>query len=112
MARRRTHIPLMFSEREPCWSHEAAGNRAFLDHSSMETSPETTQKTGEKARGKKRKRILELITDNPSLSLQELANEIGISLNGIVWQIKKEKILERVGPDKGGGWKVLKEEGE
>ena len=82
--------------------------------SSMETSPKTTQKTGEKAREKTRKRILELITDNPSLSLQELANEIGISRNGIVWQIKKlkkEKILERVGPDKGGGWKILKEEG-
>ena len=91
----------------------------FSFPSSRKTSPKTTQKTtqktGEKAREKTRKRILELITDNPSLSLQELANEIGISRNGIVWQIKKlkkEKILERVGPDKGGGWKILKEEGE
>jgi predicted HTH transcriptional regulator len=52
--------------------------------------------------------------ESPSLSLQEVANEIGISHNGIICQIKKlkkEEILEWVEPDKCGG-KVLKEERE
>ena len=73
----------------------------------QKTTQKTIQKTGEKTQGK----ILDLISANPSLSLQELADMIGMSRAGIVWQIKKlkkENRIERVGPDKGGSWKILK----
>ncbi len=75
------------------------------------TIKKTTKKTGEKTRTNTTEKILDLISADPSLSIQELADKTGISFGGIAWQIKKlkkENRLERVGPDKGGSWKILK----
>jgi ATP-dependent DNA helicase RecG len=74
-------------------------------------NPEPIQKTIQKPREKTQEKLLALIETDPFLSLQELADKIGISRAGIAWQIKnlkKEKRLKRVGPDKGGSWKILK----
>ncbi len=63
---------------------------------------ETTQKTTQK--------ILEIIKENPRITKRELASLIGISENGIKFDInslKKNRLLKRVGPDKGGYWEVL-----
>ena len=63
---------------------------------------ETTQKTTQK--------ILEAIRKNPSITRKELASITGISENGIKFHIsslKQKNVLKRVGPDKGGYWKVL-----
>ena len=51
-----------------------------------------------------------LIAADPSITTAELANRIGITAKGIEWQIgrlRKMGILERVGPAKGGHWKVV-----
>ena len=58
---------------------------------------ETTQKTTQK--------ILELIAANPRISRIELAAVIGITADGIKYQLdkmRKDGVIKRVGPDKGG----------
>ena len=63
----------------------------------------TTQKTTQK--------ILELIKEKPRITRKELAEKIGISEEGIKFnlnQLKKQNKIKRVGPDKGGYWEILK----
>ena len=64
----------------------------------------TTQKTTQK--------ILEIIGDNPRVSRKELALLIGgITEDGIKYhlnRLKEQGILKRIGPDKGGYWKIVK----
>ncbi len=65
------------------------------------TTPETRVKT--------REEILKLISENPSISTEDMSNRIGISKKGIEWQImrlKKDGTIQRIGPAKGGYWKV------
>ena len=55
--------------------------------------------------------ILELMIDNPYVSVVELAKTIGISVNSIMRNIDylRGKYLRRVGPDKGGFWEIIEE---
>ncbi len=56
-------------------------------------------------------KILKLLENNPQMSQRELSKVTGLTQRGIEWNIKKLKAtgrLQRVGPDKGGHWKVLK----
>jgi predicted HTH transcriptional regulator len=58
------------------------------------------------------KNILELIEDNPTISFDELSEKIGISRRAIIKNTNKLKqlgLLKRIGPDKGGYWKINKE---
>ncbi|MDO4319654.1 MAG: Fic family protein [Bacteroidales bacterium] len=58
---------------------------------------------------KTRDKIVDLLRRNPKLSATALATEIGISAKGIqrhLANLKAEGILHRIGPDKGGHWKV------
>lgn len=67
------------------------------------------EKTREKPRKKTREIILELISKTPDITTARLAEETGLTPKGIEWQIaqlKKNGLLERVGPDKGGYWKI------
>jgi len=43
--------------------------------------------------------------------MNQLAEQIGLTQNAIEWQIaqlKKQGRLKRIGPDRGGHWKVIK----
>ena len=84
---------------------------------------DTGEKTGEKAdpprektegtREIAREKILALITADPEITTARMAEEIGISTKGIEWQIRRLKStgrLERIGPDKGGRWRVTGED--
>ena len=53
--------------------------------------------------------ILELMIDNPYISVVELAKAVGISVNSIMRNIDymRGKYLRRVGPDKGGFWEII-----
>ena len=58
---------------------------------------------------KTRDRVLELLRQNPRMSASALGAEIGISAKGIhrhLSALKAEGILRRVGPAKGGEWRV------
>lgn len=54
-------------------------------------------------------KILTLPSENPKMSIPELASALNMSVGGIRYQIdklKKSGALERIGADKGGYWKV------
>ena len=62
-----------------------------------------------KIRVKTRVKIIELIKENPSITIPEIASETGLTVKGIEWNLKKLKEdgkLKRIGPDKGGYWAV------
>jgi len=93
-------------------SYEFTGLMMTFQARGGEISPETTQKTRGKTRGKTREKILKLVLEDASISIEEMSNRIGITQKGIEWQImrlKKDGILERIGPAKGGYWKIIKE---
>jgi ATP-dependent DNA helicase RecG len=69
----------------------------------------TREKPREKPREKTREIILELMRKTPDITTARLAELTGLTPKGIEWQIaqlKKNGLIERVGPDKGGHWKV------
>lgn len=54
-------------------------------------------------------RILQLLKNNPKLSILQLSRELGISNTAIDKNLKRLKdkgLLRRIGPDKGGHWQV------
>jgi ATP-dependent DNA helicase RecG len=62
-----------------------------------------------KTRVKTREKLLELISANPNITNQELADILELTVKGIEWQIKKLKEdgkLERIGGAKGGHWEI------
>lgn len=71
----------------------------------------TTQKTTQKNKlNDNQKKIVECIKNNPKITRCELASKLNISSDGVKYNLKKlkdNKIIERVGPDKGGYWKVM-----
>ena len=63
----------------------------------------------EGGRGKTRDIILGLLSKHPFFTTADLAATIGISAKGIekhLSKLKSEGVLKRIGPDKGGHWKV------
>lgn len=54
-------------------------------------------------------RIVEIMRDNPQITISELSNIIGMSNSGIkknIAKLKEDGVIERVGSDKSGSWKV------
>jgi len=79
-----------------------ASTSARIDRASEEPSEETSEETAT--------RILVLLNEQPSLSARKLAEHLGLSQRAVELQIAKLKSmgkLVRVGPKKGGYWKVL-----
>lgn len=67
------------------------------------TTQETTQKTTQE-------KIIELIKKDPSITQIEMANKLGITRDGVSYNIKilKENgVIERVGSLKKGSWKII-----
>jgi predicted HTH transcriptional regulator len=59
---------------------------------------------------KSREKIKALIKENPNITTMEMSEIIGISIKGIekhIANLKKEGIIDRIGADKGGNWKIL-----
>jgi ATP-dependent DNA helicase RecG len=58
---------------------------------------------------KSREKILELIKAEPSVTMLNLADSLRVSVKAIekhMASLKKSGRLERVGPDKGGYWRI------
>ena len=70
------------------------------------------EKVGEKIYtqlSEKQKTIIATMLNNPTISAKELSRIIGISQRKIeenIKKLKKKEIIKRIGPDKGGYWKV------
>jgi len=88
--------------------HEAF--RAEIADSTEKTVVKTTEKTGMKTGMKTVDAIISLIRENPSITHDELSEQLGRARSTIIEQISKLKALgrlRRVGPDKGGHWEVV-----
>ena len=72
----------------------------------VEPTP-SSQKNSQKSSQK----IIELIKENAGITTQAMADNLGISRRAVAKAIAKlqaEKIIRRVGPDKGGHWEIIK----
>lgn len=72
-----------------------------IEKTNGEPESKTTQKVTEK--------IIEEIKKNSSITRKELADKVGISKDGVKYNLgnlKKLGMIKRVGPDKGGYWEV------
>ena len=59
-------------------------------------------------------RIIDLIRKKPDITRQKLAEEIGISPDGVKYHLtslKNKGTIKRVGPDRGGYWEISKNGG-
>ena len=74
----------------------------------IEKMIERAKMNGDKLTGN-RITILELMTDNPYVSVIELSKAVGISVNSIMRNIDymRGKYLRRVGADKNGFWEII-----
>jgi len=73
----------------------------------------SSEKTSEKASEKTSEKILSLAGENAHITIAELASAIGVSGRSIERNIQKLQQagqLKRVGPAKGGHWKVLEDQ--
>ncbi len=70
------------------------------------TTQKTTQKTTRKITQKTTQRILEILHESPQASRREIAEKlIDITEDGVKYQLdkmKKDGLIERIGPAKGG----------
>lgn len=76
-------------------NYPEATQKNFVEYS------ETIWNTSEK--------ILETIKQNATISRKEMAEIVGITADGVKYHLQKLKeqgVIERVGPDKGGYWKI------
>lgn len=58
---------------------------------------------------KSKDKVIRLLKENPEMTTADLASVCGLTVSRIekiISQLKKEDVLERVGPDKGGHWKI------
>ena len=66
---------------------------------------------GRESKEKSKEKILRLMIDNSAITIQEIAEILGMSLAGVEKSIrilKQQEHLRRIGPDKGGYWEVVK----
>ena len=86
---------------------EKVGADERLNGESVEKS---TRETQQKSSQKSSQKIIELITDDYTITTQEMANRLGISRRAIAKAIailQNNGIIRRVGPDKGGHWEII-----
>ena len=73
------------------------------------TQEELSRLAGEKTVEK----ILSIIEKNSKVTQDELTKLTGLTRRGVEWnidQLKKQGILKRIGPDKGGYWEIIEKE--
>lgn len=71
---------------------------------------ESTEVHPTKTKEKSREKILRLLSVNNTLTTVALASEIGISSKAVekhLANLKKDGLLKRIGPDKGGHWETV-----
>jgi ATP-dependent DNA helicase RecG len=102
---KRVKLGFVVSFQRPKWEEgeglEAAG-RATGEKTRVETRVKTRVKTGEK--------ILQIIKENPAVTIPELSKITELTIKGVEWNIKelkKKELLKRIGPAKGGHWEVV-----
>ena len=103
---RELHIDFVAPENTPNKTEIDGGvnnkNGGVIDRSVEKTVEKTVEK------------ILKALQNNPKTTQADLMKVTGLSRRGVEWNITKlkaEGIIERIGSDKRGHWKILKVEG-
>ena len=84
--------------------------RYSLKADSFEKVRATSEKTRGNTREKTREKIIRSLKANPEITMERLAEIVGISSKGVEWQINKLKedgVIRRIGPAKGGHWEIV-----
>ena len=84
--------------------------RYSLKADSFEKVRATSEKTRGNTREKTREKIIRSLKANPEITMERLAEIVGISSKGVEWQINKLKedgVVRRIGPAKGGHWEIV-----
>ena len=100
------------------WSRAGYGWTSFspANRKTREKTQSTREETAKgdtaapSSTGKTSERILALAQKAPGNTTGQMATEVGISRKGVEWQIRRLKRagrLERLGPAKGGRWRVV-----
>ncbi|MCF0054194.1 RNA-binding domain-containing protein [Dyadobacter sp. CY356] len=79
----------------------------------LKTVEKTVEETVEKTVEKTDEIIINLIKSDSRITTKTIQQITGLSRRGIEWQIQKlkeQKIINRIGPDKGGYWEIIKDE--
>lgn len=79
--------------------------------SNREQKVTTTPKATPKTTPNNRERIIQMIVLNDRITREDMANALGIGINGVkqhILKLKKDGILERAGSHRSGVW-VLKQ---
>ena len=87
-------------------SMEAAAVKKGVKESVKKTNLKTVLKTNLKTDLK----IVEVLKQNPKISVPQLAEELKLSISGVKWNLKnlkEQSKIRRVGPDKGGHWEII-----
>lgn len=87
-----------------------AGRQGTAPVTTQETAQETTQETAQEAARQAPARIVACLRANPSLTRHELAAAVGLSPDGVKYQLARLKAagrIRRVGATKGGRWEVV-----
>lgn len=77
--------------------------------------PFAVEKTVEETVEETVERIIRAMKDDPGITIDRLSQTTGLSARGVEWNLKKLKEtgrIARVGPKKGGHWKVLEPKNE
>ena len=109
-----SHIFIASFDR-PSFLEEEAGNTTGENtketpKKSQRTIKETTEETTEEKLRPAEKIILKMIAANPIITQKEIAEQMGLTEDGIYYQIKKLKakgVLEHIGATKAGRWVVI-----
>lgn len=101
---------LMSEAKLPAPQFKTEGMFIVVVQRKKKTSEKTTQKTAQKTTQKTEKQILKILIENPHISRDEIAKKLtNITSNGVKYhlnKLKKEGVIERIGPDKGGYWSI------
>lgn len=78
-----------------------------LEESVVEESKSSEK--NKKSEEKSREKIIQLMKENPNITMEQLADNLELSIKAIekhIKNLKNEKVISRIGPDKGGLWEV------
>ncbi len=118
-----TPVPRIRVEPGDLWV-EFPFSPAYLDSvAAMDQQPvgpeeptlKTSVKTSVKASGKTSGKIIEMIRQDPTITIPEMAETLGKSKRAVEMQIAKLRnsgIVGRIGPARGGRWKVTEDKHE
>ena len=94
----------------PAPKYKTDGYFATILYKAKPALPSIVEEKTKKTREKTRETIRKKMKENPKITTQNLASQIGVNVKTIEWHIKKMKeqgVLERKGPDKGGEWILM-----